>query len=107
MGRSDQFYGLPSHSRRSALRIGVLDKLRGLGIFGGCPPKVRRSNPCVFQGCGKDGRAKSSWLILPLINSQRLGQIPREIGVEAAHHAHVIREHLQRQNSQQRTDIDV
>jgi len=42
-----------------------------------------------------------------LIHRQRLGQIPREIGVEPAHHGHVIREQLQRQDSQQRADLRV
>ena len=44
---------------------------------------------------------------LVLIHRQRLGQIPWEIGVESAHHAHVIRQHLQRDNSQQWADICV
>jgi hypothetical protein len=30
---------------------------------------------------------------MSLIHRERLGQIPREIGVEAAYHAHVIGEH--------------
>ena len=43
----------------------------------------------------------------PLIHRQRLGQIPREIWIEPSHHAHVIREQLQRQDSQQGADLGV
>ena len=43
----------------------------------------------------------------PSIHRQRLGQIPREIRIEPAHHAHVIRKQLQRQNSQQGADLQI
>ena len=44
---------------------------------------------------------------IALIDRQRLGQIPREIGIEPSHHAHVIREQLQRQDSQQGADLRI
>lgn len=36
-----------------------------------------------------------------LIHRQRLGQVPGEIRIEAAHHAHMIGKHLQRKDTKQ------
>ncbi len=43
----------------------------------------------------------------PSIHRQRLGQIPRKIRIKPAHHAHVIREQLQRQDGEQGVGLRV
>jgi hypothetical protein len=46
-------------------------------------------------------------ILCALIHRQRLGQVPREIGIESPHHAHVIRKHLQWQDAQQGADTRI
>ena len=48
-----------------------------------------------------------SFVVKKSIHRQRLRQIPRKIRIKPAHHAHVIREQLQRQDGEQGVGLRV